>query len=354
MRKFQNNGNELKLWRKREGIMSKQERLDYIDISRGILIILVVVAHIWQRGFITDLINCFHMPAFFTISGILTSYTKSYQKHYRVFVLSRFRTMIVPFIFFEIWACVSYTLQYGANQNIFGFTYNTLTLHFNNTVMWFLFVLICIELLFVALKKLIKNDRVIIVLVVFLQIVSILLPNDNLYIYYIIRICKNFTFFAVGFYGVKLWSKTNIFVLCGSAVILFGRAYFLNELTKYNLFLRNVLYLIAAFSGTYLVIQLGKNICRLHYLRRFLEYFGKNTICVFGTQNSYYVPIGRKMGISDFAHTTLLKGLFILTVTLLLEVLTIYILNKWVPFLVGKKSEKDGKICKWIKAHCDK
>lgn len=320
--------------------MSKLKRLDYIDITRGILIILVVVAHIWQSGFITDIINCFHMPAFFVISGILTSYTKSYQKHYKTFVLSRLHTMIVPFIFFEIWACVAYILQYGANQNIFGFTHNTLTLHFNNTVMWFLFVLICIELLFVALKKLIKSDGLIIIIVVFLQVISIFLSNDNLYMNYIIRICKNFTFFAVGFYGMKFWSKTNIFMICGSAGLLFGRAYFLNELANYNLAIRNVLYLIAAFSGTYLVIQLGKSICRLHYPRRFLEYFGKNTICVFGTQNSFYVPIGHKMGISDFAYTTLLQGLFILTLTLLLEVLTIYTLNKWVPFLVGKKRER--------------
>lgn len=41
-----------------------KKRLEYIDISKGILIILMVIGHIWQGGFVFNLIYAFHMPAF--------------------------------------------------------------------------------------------------------------------------------------------------------------------------------------------------------------------------------------------------------------------------------------------------
>lgn len=52
------------------------DRMLYIDISKGILIILVVIGHILNFEYfltksIKTIIYTFHMPAFFVISGIL-------------------------------------------------------------------------------------------------------------------------------------------------------------------------------------------------------------------------------------------------------------------------------------------
>ena len=66
-----------------------KERLEYIDTARGILIILVVIGHIWQAGFVHNFIYSFHMPAFFFISGMLMSHTRAYDKKYIQFVSSR-------------------------------------------------------------------------------------------------------------------------------------------------------------------------------------------------------------------------------------------------------------------------
>lgn len=41
-----------------------KSRLDYLDVSKGILIILVVAAHIFQSGFVCKLAYNFHMEAF--------------------------------------------------------------------------------------------------------------------------------------------------------------------------------------------------------------------------------------------------------------------------------------------------
>lgn len=52
--------------------MEGSKRKDYLDIAKGIGIILVVVAHAMPRlSYLWIVINSFHMPLFFIISGIL-------------------------------------------------------------------------------------------------------------------------------------------------------------------------------------------------------------------------------------------------------------------------------------------
>lgn len=47
-------------------------RLEWVDTAKGIGIILVVIAHIWTRGPVRDLIYAFHMPLFFLLSGYMS------------------------------------------------------------------------------------------------------------------------------------------------------------------------------------------------------------------------------------------------------------------------------------------
>lgn len=48
---------------------SSTERVNFLDIAKGILIILVVIGH--SNYSYTQYIYWFHMPAFFIISGVL-------------------------------------------------------------------------------------------------------------------------------------------------------------------------------------------------------------------------------------------------------------------------------------------
>ncbi|MEK7453695.1 MAG: acyltransferase family protein [Pseudomonadota bacterium] len=48
------------------------QRLDWVDVARGIGIIAVVVGHVWTRGALRDAMYSFHMPLFFLLSGMLS------------------------------------------------------------------------------------------------------------------------------------------------------------------------------------------------------------------------------------------------------------------------------------------
>ena len=54
------------------------KRIEWIDIAKGIGIILVVIGHISQIKVLNDIIYSFHMPLFFIISWYL--YKRKFYK----------------------------------------------------------------------------------------------------------------------------------------------------------------------------------------------------------------------------------------------------------------------------------
>lgn len=52
--------------------VTTQNRLEWVDVARGIGIIAVVVGHAWTGGAVHAAMYSFHMPLFFLLSGILS------------------------------------------------------------------------------------------------------------------------------------------------------------------------------------------------------------------------------------------------------------------------------------------
>ena len=82
------------------GIMKKistKPRTEYIDIARGIVIILMLIGHSGAPDILTQLIYGFHMPFFFILSGFLYNREKWDEKGLRKLVVSKFRAYIIPY-----------------------------------------------------------------------------------------------------------------------------------------------------------------------------------------------------------------------------------------------------------------
>ena len=67
-----------------------------IDVAKGLGIVLVVFAHIFE-GTVTDLIYLFHMPLFFFLSGATFSFSKN-----RFSIIKRVKNLLIPYVFFSI------------------------------------------------------------------------------------------------------------------------------------------------------------------------------------------------------------------------------------------------------------
>ena len=72
-----------------------KKRIGYIDIARGICLILVLYAH--ARGPYSSLAYQFHMSFFFLISGYFHSFSKSRKEFFR----SKLCSLYIPFVFWN-------------------------------------------------------------------------------------------------------------------------------------------------------------------------------------------------------------------------------------------------------------
>jgi fucose 4-O-acetylase-like acetyltransferase len=75
-------------------------RVPYIDIAKGIAIILVVVGHSTTSKVFVNFIYLFHMPLFIFLSGYL--FKDEYALNPRMFIKNRVRKLYFPFLKYEL------------------------------------------------------------------------------------------------------------------------------------------------------------------------------------------------------------------------------------------------------------
>ena len=241
-------------------------RIKYIDIAKGIAILLMIMGHVVGDGFLRKMIFSFHMPLFIITSGYFYKYRNIKDEFKKIFFKLLMPTVIITFV-------VTF-IKNLSNTNVFiSFLSSIKTILFcwshqrnisyscySVDVLWFVFALVIIRLLFVINVKIAKqNDFKLICLIIFgsylgylLGIKGLWLPwsidvvlvglifylfgflsrkydyftkikNDKLiilliFLFWIVGIYNNNIEMAVRWYPNGLWSVFT--ALCGSFVFL--------------------------------------------------------------------------------------------------------------------------------------
>ena len=119
------------------------QRLDYIDLAKGLGILLVVIGHGILRNFG---ISVFHMPLFFFLAGLTFTPPTTTNGSLGVFVLKKFNRIFIPWVFFSLVSGIA-ELFIGRIQPQALF----------NGPLWFLECLICTLAIYVVLHSLFKS-----------------------------------------------------------------------------------------------------------------------------------------------------------------------------------------------------
>lgn len=99
-----------------KGENTLESRADWIDVLKGIGIILVVIGHVNTKGFLVQWLYTFHMPLFFALSGyILYKFGKNIP--FQKFLLKRTKSILWPFILFS--CCPMVCFKVGAASELF-------------------------------------------------------------------------------------------------------------------------------------------------------------------------------------------------------------------------------------------
>jgi fucose 4-O-acetylase-like acetyltransferase len=71
------------------------KRIEWIDLSKGIGMVLVILGHcVCFGGNIHNIVFSFHMPLFFILSGIV------FGNNQKNFVLKKAKALLVPYVYF--------------------------------------------------------------------------------------------------------------------------------------------------------------------------------------------------------------------------------------------------------------
>lgn len=300
------------------------ERINYIDMTKGILITLMVWTHIstWGTHFF-NFVFSFHMAAFFIISGYFAS-DKLYSLNSMDFILDRIKKYIKPYFFFCILGALIH-IFWGEfqflNQKMFETTFLYMQpdwLYFGAG--WFLWALLWGNIgLFFWIKYVemrFDNKDIKKLLLFFLLIllaVNILRILNN---YGCERMFLKFdsglmatVFCIIGFY-IKKWNLLTInkhpFTDGGVLlIVLLFLAYYYTGNIANCFYVNGFVYIFTGIIGFYAIILLAYTLQSLYYINSFFKAVGKYFMPIFamhgillsGLATFFQIPVGKNVSI---------------------------------------------------------
>ena len=322
----------------------KTGRIEYLDTARAYLILMVVLGHVlivlnphYDRLLLTaaqEFMSSFYMSGFFIIHGILLSNKSSINvPPWKTVLTARVRTMLVPYLFFEIVGLIFRWVLYGQPLPT-GF-YNLVTVRCNVGADWFLPALFMGNLLYTFWGM--RQKSVVQAVSVCAGItLAMLLPGGQAGTI-LGRGLLAYSFITLGGLarGLFLWDKLvglvpgavslTVTALCGIINLKWGGNDF------YSCTVGNPLtLLLAGISGTCLVLFIARRFsCGL------LRKAGAQTLIIMGTHQ--LVIYAMTAWFSAMRGGSILWGLVLLTSILVFEGPVVYILNRFFPLLLGRK-----------------
>ncbi len=301
----------------------KKERNMYLDVLKGINIILVIVGHCIQYGngevygwgaFFENpafiFIYSFHMPLFMLISGYFFAFSVKTKKWTKL-IVTKFRQLVVPLFGWSILSLIITLIKPETRPVTVELTWvwNSLVKGFISAP-WFLWAVWFCSIIIIIVRKLFKDNTLVYIL---LSLVTFIIPEEkNLAL-------LNFMwpFFLMGYffnakdYTVKLKKIylnkifiISIFVIFAYLLPLYNYDTYIYtsgysligrdaSVQLYNDFLRFAIGLVGSVAIMYIVYPIVKILP--DRINRMIAYIGKNTLGLYIVSSVINVEILAKV-----------------------------------------------------------
>lgn len=284
-------------------------RISWIDVARGIGIILVIQGHALGADSYRHLIYAFHMPLFFFLSGLVFDYRKySFSQNFKKSV----NNILIPyflfaFLFYFLWWLENGNLRFefvAFLKHLQGIIYANSSNLFFNLVLWFLPCLFITKITFAYLSLKLKNKYLL-----FISILGFSLLGYFSFLYFpdlTLPFGIESAFTAIAFFAFGSILKTDFYEKINSIkknkiiiiMVLSALTCILAGLLNYYLYGRQIdirlnnlgnyfIFYIGALSG--IVATVGISI--LINKNKILEYIGKKSLVLFVFHNFVFFYI---------------------------------------------------------------
>lgn len=333
--------------------MEKKKRIEWIDEIKCICILCIMLGHF---SFIPNKIATFSSPFCLTAFLFCSGYTFHLEKNFKTYFKKRFFQIIIPMIWMGSVIVLSrLILTFKEHNSILTEIKNfCLQIRGQGDEMWFLALMFGADLVFYLIVQILKDNKKKIFIVTF-----ILLMLSDIYSFTI----KNPLPWHIQMYGVasffmslgylfngtaeKIFDKYNSIYLFIISFIMFLMLWlifiiFLNHkaVTFYS-FGDNLLYYFAQILSSLIMLISATKLLRGN---KIVLYIGQNTLVLYGLhgklESVYEVILKKTIGESNVITELILGILGVIIITAILLIVS-YIMNKYLPFLVGKKRKAE-------------
>lgn len=267
-------------------------RVSYLDVAKGVLILSLLLAHFWSAKIRTDYENdyfkyvygwnciftCFYMPAFFIISGYCSNFCKTIKSFFK----SLLKSLVLPLLTLSILSEIFYALLISDKS----ITDSISTVMRQGGTLWFIQALVVGKVICYFLNKIFDKIKYILLATLLLLVIGVVLNQWS--------ICENYFsfhhglvasfFVAVGICLKKMQRevydkalKIGLYLYPALCLINFWKS---PNITAYlSVYITVIpIFIVLSIFGTLFLLEISKKINKC----KFLEYFGKNSLIVYG------------------------------------------------------------------------
>lgn len=315
----------------------RAERLSWLDVLKGIGIVLVAIGHIYSNRTVFNWLYSFHMPLFFLAAGWVYK-----EKSVLTDIKRRIQTIVVPYFSFGLLVLLYWQVIERRFRNsdmsfmdsllgLFSGCYDNLDFDVH---LWFLPCFFVTVALFNILVNL-GGRKIAYVVSALMSLIYVVLPMPELP-WGINRVFKYIGFYAVGVFLAGRETKiADRNVGTGvAAVVLLTVNFFLS---LYNL-TTGLMWFVTALIGVTAMILISQFINE----NKILQYFGRISLIVLCIHGPVYrivvkiVSIPLHMG-TDAVRENILLAMIVVVITMIICSVAYEVVVRIAPWMIGKK-----------------
>jgi uncharacterized membrane protein YcfT len=334
-----------------EAVMKNPTRMAWVDVAKGLSIILVVLMYsAYNTGKYTGEIGFLHyvigfatplrMPEFFLISGLFLS-----QVIARPWRRYADRRVVHYFYFYGLWALIMIGLKVGTFAHAPGEMARELALAVVEPygVLWFIYLLGVFGVVTKLLWQFKVPVFVVVPLAAILQMAGVQSPS-----YAVTQFCTYFAYYYIGFVAAPIvfrvveWAQKNVVAAIGliavwavvNGMLVYSPGYrLLPDETQMGLAANPQLHFALALVGTLAVCVIAGLLSRLSSSMEWLRWLGEHSLVVY---------VAFTLPMSIFRAAAMKTGLLTQTGPLSLAVLVVSIVSPIVLYFIVQKTGYGG------------
>lgn len=332
-----------------KSLMAEKKRIEYIDLAKGICILMVVLVHVVPEfGEKSSFLSCVRMPLYFCLSGL---FYKDYGS-LKNFFCKKINKILIPFV---AWYFIGYAIYYAGRIVLSSSSDATFSLNdifYSNEIfnlpIWFLLCLFWCNVLFVIVQRFFKKWYLQISAVFFISMTGWAMSFFDVFnLFYIGSSMTCLPFFYIGyqlrqtgFLYKDLKNSHSFFIMCISLMLALLIALVPDSPPRLNYYKNEIIYgnllLIYICSSAFVVGVLM--LCKMIGSVPFVSWIGRYSIIVLVSHMWMRDLVKTAIDLS-FGNALDILLLEVLTFIVVMLLMTIFIpfCRQYLPYITAQK-----------------